>query len=116
MKTSNFKKTYTKKGKDYSQEEIDGAIKNVIWEQFRTKNLPFCQGEVLKAAIDQCNIPISKIQKMFLHGVIKETHGFYALDIDYKNGKAYVYIADAGNKACIVASDFFENKTETDLA
>ncbi len=105
-----MKRTYTEVGEkeNYTQEEIDQAIKKISWVDFRTKNLPFCQGEALKTVIKECNIPISKIIKMELHGVIKNSHGFYALDVNYKNGKALIYIADSGYSCCVVASDFYE--------
>lgn len=99
-------RTYTKVGKDYTQEEIDSSISWIDWENFRRDNLPAGQGECLKQVIKECNIPLSKISKMSLHGVIKNTHGFYGLDVKYKNGQAQIYIADNGCSACVVASDF----------
>lgn len=105
-----MERNFTKVGSDYSKKEIDSAIKNQInWEAFRKENLPFCQGECLKVVIKECNIPLSKIVNMSLHGVIKNTHGFYALEVNYKNGKAFIYIADNGCSSCVVASDFFES-------
>lgn len=100
-------RTYTEVGKEeYTQEEIEESIKQIRWEDFRKTNLPFSQGECLKNIIKECNIPLSKINKMSLHGAIKDSHGFYALDVNYKNGKAYIYIADNGCSSCVVASDF----------
>ena len=105
-----IERTFTEVGKEqYSKEEIERSIAKINWVDFRRKNLPFCQGEALKSTISQCNIPLSKIVKMTLHGVIKNTHGFYALDVDYKNGNAKIYIADNGCSACVVASDFVSN-------
>ena len=107
METSNKERTFTEVGsKEYTQEEINTSIDQVEWESFRTTDLPFCQGECLKTAISECNIPLSKISRMSLHGVIKGSHGFYALDVKYKNGQAQIYIADNGCSACVVASDF----------
>jgi len=104
-----MERTYTEVGKaEYSKEQIDASIQKVNWVDFRTKNLPFCQGECLKVAIKDCNIPLSKISKMDLHNVIKGSHGFYSLDVKYKNGQAQIYIADNGCSACVVASDFTE--------
>lgn len=104
-----MKRTYTEVGsKDYTQIEIDNAIKKVNWQEFRKDNLPFCQGEALKTVIKECNIPLSKISRMELHGSIKGAHGFYALDVKYKNGQAQIYIADNGCGCCVVASDFKE--------
>lgn len=101
-------RTYTEIGtkKGYGQGEIDRAILNVKWESFRTENLPFCQGESIKAVIDKCKIPIQGITRMDLYNTIKETHGFYALDVKYKNGQAQIYIADDGCGTPVVASDF----------
>ena len=106
-----YKRTYTKIGEKngYTQEEINQAIKLLNWEKFRKNNLPFCQGECLKTVVRECNIPVSKIVNMALHGTIKNSHGFYALDVNYKNGKALIYIADCGCSSCVVASDFKEN-------
>jgi len=101
-------RTYTKAGNDYTQEEIDESIDQVGWVPFRRDNLPFCQGECLKVVIKECNIPLSKISRMSLHGVIKGSHGFYGLDVAYKNGQAQIYIADNGCSSCVVASDFKE--------
>lgn len=103
-----MKRTYTevRKRNHYEPEEIDEAIKRTNWEPFRRENLPFCQGEALKAVITQCNIPLSKISRMDLHNVIKGSHGFYALDVKYKNGQAQIYIADDGYSTMVVASDF----------
>ena len=102
-----IKRTYTKVGQEeYTQEEIDESIKRVKWADFRTQDLPFCQGECLKQVIKECNIPLKGISKMDLHNVIKSSHGFYALDVRYKNGQAQIYIADNGVSACVVASDF----------
>jgi len=109
-------RTYTDVGsKDYKRSTIDRGIASIKWEDFRKTDLPFCQGECLKSVISECNIPLSKISKMFLYGTIhgghgdnKGEHGFYALDIKYKNGQAQVYIADNGCGACVVASDFVE--------
>jgi len=104
-----MKRTFTEVGKkEYNQKEIENSISKVKWEPFRKTNLPFCQGECLKKAIQECNIPLSKISRMDLHNVIKESHGFYALDVKYKNGQAQIYIADNGCSACVVASDFTE--------
>ena len=106
-----MKRTYTEVGKNagYTQKEIDASIKNKVkWEAFRKTDLPFCQGETLKAVINQCNVPLSKISRMSLYGTIKRTHSFYALDVKYKNGQAQIYIADDGVEPCVVASDFNE--------
>lgn len=105
-----YKRIYTKIGKKegYTKKEIDQSIKSLNWEKFRKNNLPFCQGECLKTVINDCNIPISKIINMSLHGVIKNTHGFYALNVNYKNGNVNIFIADCGVSACVVASDFLE--------
>ena len=106
-----MKRTYTEAGKKdgYTKEEIKQSINKIQWEAFRRDNLPFCQGECLKSVTKECNIPISKIVNMSLHGIIKNSHGFYALEVNYKNGKAFIYIADCGCSACVVASDFYEN-------
>jgi len=106
-----MKRTYTNAGKKdgYTINEIDNAVKLIKWEAFRKTNLPFCQGECLKTVVKGCNIPLSKINRMSLYSVIKNTHGFYALDVKYKNGQAQIYIADCGCSACVVASDFLEN-------
>jgi hypothetical protein len=105
-------RTYTNTGKaaGYTQEEIDLAIKRTNWETFRTTDLPFCQGESIKAVCGGCNIPISKISRMDLYNVIKNSHGFYALDVKYKNGQAQIYIADNGCSSFVVASDFTPNQ------
>ena len=102
-------RTYTRVGKDYSAEEIDNAIGRTLWEDFRKINLPFMQGECIKSVIASCKIPLSKISRMCLQNYIKhngEDHGFYGLDITYKNGQAQLYVADNGCDACVVASDF----------
>ena len=103
-----MKRTYTECGKrdGYKQDEIYKAILRTNWETFRTENLPFSQGEALKAVISQCNIPLSKISRMDLHNTIKGSNGFYALDVKYKNGQAQIYIADNGCNIMVVASDF----------
>ena len=104
-----MKRTYTNVGaSEYDKEDIDNSIKEIDWEDFRITNLPFCQGSALNSIIKGCNIPISKISKMALHGAIKNTHGFYGLDVKYKNGQAHIYIADNGCSTCVVASDFME--------
>jgi len=90
----------------YEKEEIDEAIPSLQWEDFRKNNLPFAQGEAIKNVVRECNVPLSKIKKMALHGCIKGSHGFYGLDVDYKNGNAKLYIADNGCSCCVVASDF----------
>lgn len=105
-----MKRTYTKVGKDYTEKEISKSISQIKWEVFRTENLPFCQGECLKVVIKECNIPISKINRMSLHGMIKNTRGFYALDVTYKNGRAFIYIVDNGCFAYVVCSDFMVNE------
>ena len=111
-------RTYTEaaKNKGYLKENIDNAIKRTNWEPFRTDNLPFCQGACINIVVKECGIPISKISKMDLHNGINtephEHHAFYALDVKYKNGQAQIYIADDGCGACVVASDFEENKKE----
>jgi hypothetical protein len=100
-------RNYTKiASKEYEREEIDKAVPSLEWEEFRRDNLPFSQGEAIKNIIQGCNVPLSKIKKMALHGCIKESHGFYGLDVDYKNGNAKLYIADNGCSCCVVASDF----------
>ena len=113
-----MKRTYTEVGKvEYSQKSIDNSIKKVKWVEFKTIDLPFCQGSCINNVIKECNIPLSKISSMDLHGIIsleKEPSsccGFYALDVKYKNGQAQIYIADNGCSACVVASDFtpFDN-------
>ena len=57
-------RTYSEVGKEYTKKEIDMAISQTEWVDFRTTNLPFCQGECLKTVIRECNIPLSKISKM----------------------------------------------------
>jgi len=108
MKTAESTRTYTKVGEEehYLEEEIDNAIGGIEWEPFRTTNLPFCQGSTLNSVIKQCNIPATKISRMALHGCICGSHGFYGLDVAYKNGQAQIYIADNGCSCCVVASDF----------
>lgn len=104
-----MRRTYTEVGKkEYTKEEIDNSISKTKWETFRKNNLPFCQGECLRTVIKECNIPLSKISRMDLHNSIKFTHAFYALDVQYANGQAQIYIADNGCSACVVASDFEE--------
>lgn len=105
-----MKRTFTTVGREayYDQEEIELAIQNINWEPFRCDNLPFTQGECLKTVIKECNIPLTKISRMDLHNVIKGSHGFYSLDVKYKNGQAQIYIADNGCSSCVVASDFEE--------
>lgn len=105
-----MKRTFTEVGKQagYTVEEINSAILKIKWVDFRKDNLPFCQGECLKAVVNQCNIPLSKISRMDIHNIIKYSHGFYALDVKYKNGQAQIYIADDGVNPCVVASDFTE--------
>lgn len=110
-------RTYTNVGKKagYTKDEIDMAIRNVEWEPFRTKELPFMQGEALKGVIQASHIPVSKISRMALHNVIhrgKEEHGFYALDVKYKNGQAQIYVADSGVDTMAVASDFTSNEED----
>lgn len=106
-----MQRTYTEVGKNdnYTQQEIEQSINKIKWVPFRRDNLPFCQGEAIKAVVSQCNVPLSKIRNMSLHGTIKGTHGFYSLEVDYKNGKAFLYIADNGCSCCVVASDFLSN-------
>ena len=99
-------RTYTQVGKEYEKEDIDNSITQTDWEDFRKTDLPFVQGECLKTVIKECNIPLSKISRMSLHGVINGNHGFYSLDVAYKNGQAQIYIADNGCSSCVVASDF----------
>jgi hypothetical protein len=101
-------RTYTNVGREkgYTQEEITRSIHQTNWETFRTDNLPFCQGECLKSIIKECRIPLKGIKHMDLHNVIKDTHGFYALNVQYANGQAQIYIADDGCSSCVVASDF----------
>ena len=107
-------RTYTDIGKEngYTKENIDISIKKTKWRDFRTENLPFCQGECIKQVIKECKLPLSKISKMDLHNGIdthtQETVAFYALDVKYKNGQAQVYIADNGCLSCVVATDFRE--------
>ena len=95
-------------GKEYTRKEIDNAVHTIQWDPFRRENLPFCQGEALKAVIRECNIPLSKISRMSLHGVIKESHGFYALDVQYKNARVELYIADNGCSTCVCCADVYE--------
>ena len=105
-------RTYTEvdQKNGYDKAYIDASISRTTWTPFRTQNLPFCQGECLRAAIKECNLPLTKISRMDLHNNITtkvhEHHGFYALDVKYKNGQAQIYIADDGCGACVVASDF----------
>lgn len=107
-----MERTFTRVGKGYGyeRESIERSINELEWEKFRTDNLPFMQGEAIKQVIKQCNVPLSKIKKMALHGGLDrnshEAIGFYGLDVDYKNGNAKLYIADDGCEICIVASDF----------
>jgi len=106
-----MQRDYTNIGAEkYTQEEIDTAIVTTKWETFRKTNLPFCQGESLKAVIQQCKVPLSKITRMSLHGVIKGSHGFYSLDVDYKNARVQLYIADNGCSSCVVAADVWNKE------
>jgi len=101
--------TYTKVGESYSKDDIDNAILRTSWETFRISDLPFMQGEAIKAVVSQCNIPLKGIKRMDLHNVISkdgEQHGFFALDVIYANGRAQIYIADSGYEVVIVASNF----------
>ena len=110
-----MKREYTQVGSrdGYTPEEIDAAISRVEWEAFRRDNLPFCQGEALKKVIRECKIPLSKISRMALHSVIKDTHGLYALDVAYKNGQVQVYMADNGCEVVILASDLTPKEAKT---
>lgn len=109
METLNYRRDYTRVGKEkYDAEEIEQAIKTIQWEKFRKNNLPFCQGSTLNSVIKECKVPSSKITRMALHGVIKGSHGFYGLDVDYKNARVQIYIADNGCESCPVACDVWE--------
>ena len=103
-------RTYTEVGQEYERSAIDAAIERTQWEPFRRENLPFMQGEAIKAVIRECRVPLSKISRMCLHNYIRHEGndgiGFYALDVQYKNGQAQLYIADNGCSVCVVASDF----------
>lgn len=112
METKTNNLNYTNAGKEagYTEEEIIEAVERIDWEPFRTSNLPFSQGECLKTVIKECKIPLSKITRLSLHGVIKSSHGFYGLDVNYANGRALIFIADNGCSACPVAVDFTPNK------
>ena len=104
--TLNHQRDYTNVGKEkYERDEIDEAVNTIEWEPFRRENLPFCQGESIKAVINECNVPVSKISRMCLHGAIKGSHGLYGLDVDYKNARVQLYIADDGVSSCVVAAD-----------
>ena len=123
-------RTYTKVGEEqgYSKEDIDKAIAAVKWEPFRTEGLPFMQGEAIKGVVKATGIPVRTpkglgIKRMALHGGITSQKqkdegegqsGFYALDVQYSNGMAQIYIADDGVHTVVVASDFQPNiKTST---
>lgn len=110
-----MKRNYTNVGlSEYSQLEINRAISGVKWEPFRRDDLPFSQGECIKTVVQECNIPVYKIIRMSLHGAIRARHGFYALEVQYGNGLAHIYIADNGCSACVVCSDFYEGKKLAD--
>ena len=77
--------------------------------RFQKNQSPIYAGGMYKICIASCKIPLSKISRMCLQNYIKhngEDHGFYGLDITYKNGQAQLYVADNGCDACVVASDF----------
>jgi hypothetical protein len=103
---------YTKIGKRYNKNDIDVAINQIKWEDFKTEDLPFMQVEAIKQVISTCNIPLKGIKKMALHNCINyngETHSLYGLDVKYKNGNAKIYIADSGCDIVVVASVFIMN-------
>jgi len=114
--TLNYRRDYTSVGKEkYTKEEVDNAINTISWEPFRTNNLPFCQGSGIGKVIKECKVPVSKIARMALHGVIKGSCGFYGLDVDYKNARVCIYIADDGCSVRPVACDVWskeDKKTE----
>lgn len=102
-------RNYTEIGKEYNKNDIDVAINQINWKDFRTTDLPFMQGEAIKQVISTCNIPLKGIKRMALHNSINhngETHSLYGLDVKYKNGNAKIYIADSGCEVVVVASDF----------
>lgn len=108
METYEYRRDFTNVGKkEYTKEEIEQAIKTIEWEEFRTTDLPFCQGEAIKNVVRECNVPLSKITRMSLHGCIKSSHGFYGLDVDYSNARVLIYIADNGCSCCPVAMDVY---------
>ena len=106
-------RNYTAVGSNYDRESIDKAISSVHLKPFRN-DVPLGQGMCIKNVIKECKIPLHLITHFDLRGCIRdgvEQHGFYTLSVNYKDGKALIYIADAGSEACIVASDF-ESKQE----
>jgi len=109
-----MKRTYTEIGKQrYAAEAVDEGIKSLVWEDFRTRELPFFQGQALNEVIKCLKICVANIKRMALHGCIvaynhgsREEHGLYGLYVSYKNGNAKIYIADEGLVLTIVATDF----------
>ena len=99
-------RTWTKVGEEYSkgkQEQITAFIGRLEWQTLHCE-MGMMPGEGIKAAIAKFRIP-----HVSLVAVSSEMAplGLYAVEGNYKNGRARLYLVDSGTEITPVATDFF---------
>lgn len=116
-------RTWTQSGARYSTPErrpqVERAIEGLTWQSFVPgMSLPFMSGESIKATIVELSLP--RVSALAWDGGLSfpapndesEYPGLYGIETNFANGRARVYVVDAGTEIVPVCSDFWPNESE----
>lgn len=101
-----MQRTWTKVGEEYSkgkQEQIAEFIKRLEWQTLPCE-MGMMPGDGIKAAIAKFRIP--HVSQVAVSSEMAPL-GLYAVEGKYKNGRARLYMVDAGTEITPIATDFF---------
>lgn len=119
MTTTDYTRTWTQVGAaDVIGKRLEGggrvtrpaverAIEALSWidvPESDELSLSMIPGEGIKAAIKELRIP--KVTQIAISHDLAP-YGLYAIEGNYKNGRAVVYVVDLGSNLIPVASDFY---------
>ena len=86
---------------------VEAAIAGLTWNPMATP-APFSQGYVIRAAIQEFRMPRPSQWGDSHH---LAPFGLVGIEPHYTNGRARLYVLDAGSQAIPVCSDFFPEES-----
>ena len=87
---------------------MEAEIEHLEWHSLSQKDVPFSQGEAIKAVIQEFRLP--KVSQVAWNGVIGDRYALLGIECNYENGRVRLYVLDHGCGVCPICVDFWENE------
>ena len=104
-----MERNWTNTGSKYNRTEAQRARLAKAFEALKLEplpeSLPAGPGLTIKEVIREFRIP--RVTRIAWSGVYMNRYGLYAIEGNYTNGRAVLYVLDVGTRAIPLASDFF---------